>query len=385
MGMAASQARLLTLTSRLQDIEYKAQNIESQKIALATQQDKLYQDYCDALDATKIQVAFSNGDGTRRFVDANFSTVCGYDANRFMQYSLTNNKTGNVIVDDKTAEAYEGFSNDKYSFAFAMLGLSHNDSWDDPDTSMGAQVGIGAAQENYGDGKADNGNFNLYMTDVEKKVFESHKDDSKLTAAYDEITNAETDSDKRKALSAFRDMLYGNDTYVKEIYNYQRLNKGDSQNTEISEEAEYDTKVDWGVAQNEFQYYLNLFDQIQAAGGCEVIDPQYVSGDEANTWFNNMVESGMVTISTFNGNEWKETSVATSTNQNYLQEAQNDADMKKAEAEYKHELSIINRKDSKYDRDLSNLETERTAIKTEMDSIKQVRNDNIERTFGIFS
>ena len=61
MGMAASQARLLTLTSRLHDVEYKAQNIESQKIALATQKDELYQNYCDALDAKKIQVAFNNG------------------------------------------------------------------------------------------------------------------------------------------------------------------------------------------------------------------------------------------------------------------------------------------------------------------------------------
>ena len=42
-------------------------------------------------------------------------------------------------------------------------------------------------------------------------------------------------------------------------------------------------------------------------------------------------------------------------------------------------------KDSKYDRDLSKLETERSAITTAMDSIKQVRNDNVERTFGIFS
>ena len=64
MGMAASQARLLTLTSRLHDVEYKAQNIESQKIALATQKDELYQNYCDALDAKKIQVAFNNGDGS---------------------------------------------------------------------------------------------------------------------------------------------------------------------------------------------------------------------------------------------------------------------------------------------------------------------------------
>ena len=55
MGMAASQARLLSLTSRLHDIELKAQNIQSQKIALATQKDELYQDYCDALDATSIK------------------------------------------------------------------------------------------------------------------------------------------------------------------------------------------------------------------------------------------------------------------------------------------------------------------------------------------
>ena len=46
MGMAASQANLLTLTSRLPDIEYKAQNIESQKIAMATQKDEMYQTYC---------------------------------------------------------------------------------------------------------------------------------------------------------------------------------------------------------------------------------------------------------------------------------------------------------------------------------------------------
>lgn len=56
MGMAASQARLLTLTSRLHDVEYKAQNIESQKIALATQKDELYQNYCDALDAKKFRL-----------------------------------------------------------------------------------------------------------------------------------------------------------------------------------------------------------------------------------------------------------------------------------------------------------------------------------------
>ena len=48
-------------------------------------------------------------------------------------------------------------------------------------------------------------------------------------------------------------------------------------------------------------------------------------------------------------------------------------------------FSIINNKDTKFDTELSKLETERTTITTEMDSIKKVKDDNIERTFGIFS
>ena len=100
-----------------------------------------------------------------------------------------------------------------------------------------------------------------------------------------------------------------------------------------------------------------------------------------------MVNSGRVIIDVYNEDkrEWSETSVATSTNANYLQEVQDEADMKKAEAEYEHELDIINRNDTKFDQDLSKLETERTSITTEVDSIKKVRDDNIERTFGIFS
>ena len=81
----------------------------------------------------------------------------------------------------------------------------------------------------------------------------------------------------------------------------------------------------------------------------------------------------------------QETSVSTRTNENFLQEVNDETDLKKAEQEYEYELSKINTKDTNYDKDLSNLETERTSIKTEMESIQKVRDDNIERTFGIFS
>ena len=374
MGMAASQARLLTLTSRLHDVEYKAQNLMSQKIALATQKDELYQDYCDALDATKIQVRFNDGASTK-YVDANFSTLFGYNENRMSQYTLTDSKTGKVIVDDFTAKMYEGYGNDKYCFAYAMIGMDDNFSWDEDKDGMFVGISTSYSDEEQPD---------LYMTECEEIVFNEHQDDDKLTAAYEDLENAETSADKREALQTFRDLLY--DSYANEIYEYMKYNKkDDKENVIAADELDYTTT--WDEVKNEFNYYLNLWEQINASGGCQVIEPQCESGKAGNEWFNQMVDAGRVIISVYNTNkkEWVETSVATSTNENNLQEVQDETDLKKAEAEYEHELDKINAKDTKYDQDLSKLETERTSITTEIDSIKQVRDDNIERTFGIFS
>ena len=145
----------------------------------------------------------------------------------------------------------------------------------------------------------------------------------------------------------------------------------------------------WNDVKSEFNYYVNLWTAINEAGGCQTVDPQYTEGEQGNDWFQNMLETGLATLMAYDisghKNEWTDTSVATSTNNNYLQEVQDEAALKKAEAKYEHELEIINRKDTKFDTELSKLETERKAITTEMDSIKQVENDNIDRTFKIFS
>lgn len=399
MGMAASQATLLTITSRLHDVEYKAQNIENQKIALATQKDELYQAYCDALDAKKIQVAYNNGDGTKSFIDASFSTLCHYSEDRFAQYSLRNSKTGKVIVDQETLDVWTDFNTDKYAFAYAMLGMDVNFGWDDTTKdegyrcNMGTDIGIGTAQADYGygDGKASNGYYNLFMTDVERKVFDKHSTDDRLKKAYDNLTetcnsDSATDADKREALNKFRDTLYNN--FSNEIYDYMRLDKQETKEDAKPEDsnATFFNDCPEEYPKSEFEYYVHLFEEIQNAGGCELIDPEYESGEAGNDWLNNMVKSGRVLIDVYNPNkkEWTETSLATSTNANYLQEVQDEADLKKAEAEYEHELDIINRKDTKFDQDLSKLETERNALTTEYDSVKQIVKDNEDRTFGVF-
>ena len=398
MGMSASQANLLTLTSRLHDIEYKAQNIESQKIALATQKDELYQTYCDALDKTKIQVAFRNSNGTSSYVDATFSSVCTYDENRQKQYAIRDSQTGKVIVDSEVYNAYtEGCFSDKYSFAWAMMGMGLSYSYSDVNMNgaygQGNQVGIGTNSEGNFGSETTEGSENLFMTDAERYAFDKYKTENpsgKVVTAYNNLletsNNSEaTTSEKREALNSFRSELYSNSEIRNNTYEYMRRDK-----TAPQEPVEYNEDLPENMDTQKFNYYVNLFEEIQANGGCQEIDAQYTSGDDSAEWFNNAVSSGQVLIdylddSNSSKKEWKETSVATSTNQNYLTKVSDEKDLKKAEATYEYELDKINKKDTKYDQDLSKLETERTSITTEMDAIKTVRNDNIERTFGIFS
>ena len=102
-----------------------------------------------------------------------------------------------------------------------------------------------------------------------------------------------------------------------------------------------------------------------------------------NEWLTNMINAGLAIISKKDNNgEYYETSVSTDTG---LQEVSNEDDLKKAEAKYEADMKKINLKDRKYDTDLAALDTERNAIKQEMDTLKSVARDNVERTFKLFS
>ena len=48
-------------------------------------------------------------------------------------------------------------------------------------------------------------------------------------------------------------------------------------------------------------------------------------------------------------------------------------------------MEAINSKETKYNTQLNQLESERNAIQTEIQSLKQIREDNISSTFKLFS
>lgn len=386
MGMAASQSRLLTLTARMTDVEFAAQQIEAKKLALATQKDKLYEDYEAALDATKIVVKYGEP-GSYTSVDANYNSVCAYNPNRLQNYAIKSNKTGKLIVTDEIKYAYQEYGNDKFAFAWAMLGFDESFSSTDSNAKMGKDLGVNKSQYNNHDTSTSGttGNIEkstLIMTDVENAVYDmmTTEEGNTLENYYKAITKATDTSKAQEAYDTFKELLYSK--YSQEIFDKMSAIRA-------KKDSDYNKDCEWEDISDEFNYYVELWSAIDEAGGCEAIDGQYESGQTGTDWFKAMTEAGYITILEFTysgcNKGWNEISVTTSTTGNYLQSIKDETNLKKAEAEYEYELSIISSKDSKYDKELSKLETERTAIKAEIDSIKTQRNDNIERTFGIFS
>ncbi len=113
-------------------------------------------------------------------------------------------------------------------------------------------------------------------------------------------------------------------------------------------------------------------------------DSPVVGHEDDSNWFTTMLNMGLLFLFKQDSTtgEFYQVNVATDTN---LQEVQDETDLKKAEAKYESDMRKINAKDKKFDTDLSALENERNAIKTEMETLKTVTKDNVDRTFKLFS
>ena len=237
------------------------------------------------------------------------------------------------------------------------------------------------------------------------EVYESLANDSEVvqTNAYksvksckdsmDKILNGKDyndlkDEDKEKydkLEKTYYNLMYTN--YAEKIYN-KNVGANSADDYENYGIEEYNSE--------DFNYYVNIFRQIQACGGCVSIT-QFdgdLGGNAATDgdWLKNQLENGRFSISKINTDkktgevDMSTTSIATDSFVGTTTTTSIDKRAyAKAEAEYEHETKAIDAKDKKYDMELSKLETEREALKTEYDSVKKVISDNIERTFGIFS
>lgn len=124
--MAASQARLLSITARLTNNENSGQSISYSKQRLADQTQQITNEYNEALNTTKLTVltGFNGSDAT--YTDISYETMTGKQmAANTKQYVVTDTK-GRILVTEDIANAYKQ-SAGNYNQFLAKLGYSQSD------------------------------------------------------------------------------------------------------------------------------------------------------------------------------------------------------------------------------------------------------------------
>lgn len=141
MGMAASQARLLTITARLADNELRSQTINNAKMRLSTQSSQASENYINALNNATMK--FSNYDVNGEAVSQNltFNALTAYSSYN-TQYGLAN-ASGQLLVSESEAAMFKnaGGNLNKYLQAhgleytttyFENVGAMKNDAYPTP-------------------------------------------------------------------------------------------------------------------------------------------------------------------------------------------------------------------------------------------------------------
>ena len=105
MGMAASQARLLSITSRMSDNELRAQLINNAKIRLTEDSSKASEKYINALNQTQLMMSNKDFQGNDLYQQLTYNNLTAYSSYN-NQYGLIN-KSGEMVVSELEAAKYE--------------------------------------------------------------------------------------------------------------------------------------------------------------------------------------------------------------------------------------------------------------------------------------
>lgn len=105
MGLAASQARLLSITSRMSDNELRAQLINNQKMRLSAKSSQVSENYINALNKTNLMFANYDANDNAQNVPLTFNNLTAFNQYN-NQYGLTNT-AGNILISETEAKYYQ--------------------------------------------------------------------------------------------------------------------------------------------------------------------------------------------------------------------------------------------------------------------------------------
>ena len=290
MGMAASQARLLSITSRMADNELRAQIINNAKMRLTDDSSAASEKYISALNQT--QMMLSNYDllGNKQYQQLTFQNLTSYSAYN-NQYGLIN-KSGELVVSDLEAAKYENAvraaennsDTDALTEFLKSYGLEKTTSYfDNPE--------IGKDMETIYNGDVeydDNGNrvsglhygYDLSKTSTEKMVYD------RLVSEYEKADTAYTNAVIKNMKTFLNDYIPSGETLDYEA-KYDEVLKYYTDNG---------TQPTIAQSQSSLNYISKLFSEFVRSGYINQKD-----GDGKNTEFYTKMQYYLNNYIKFNG------------------------------------------------------------------------------------
>lgn len=287
MGLSASQARMLSLTSRMSDLELRAQSIANAKVRLSDQSEGASKVYSDALDKQILKVyTGTSSNGVSTYAEANLKNLTTYgtlsttDKFRYLKTS-----SGKVALSQQLAKLIDtsgSTSNPTHTvvpLATFLANCKNNGLIVDDTLKTSSDV--------------------VYYT----KIWQEVSSNGYMTADGDNPTSSKNENNSewlQSQISAGNLQLY-----------------------------------EWDAAAG-------------TSGTGDYINFSWTAGDST------------------------------------LVEDIDDKDTAKAEAAYEATMASIESKDKRFDVQLNTINTEHSAVQTEMESVKKIIQKNIERTLKVF-
>lgn len=377
MGMAASQARLLSLTARMTDNENSGQNISYSKIRLSQQTEEANKDYLAALNATKLTVLTGFDGSTEVYTDISYGLMTGYNTVACgLQYVVTD-KDGKILVTDAQKKAFEAGNGDLNKF-LSELGYSQADidvtadgdasdedkalaqqkiheAWDQYLTSVDLHYGDDEHGLDFGYTSFGGGSYDGYPTYT--------------------LTDLNTGATETKALN-----FEGTTKEQRELYDYAVAlteayygKAGTINNKKTAADPENAAYV---------KYLTNIFNKMSSSG--YYTEQNTAETIKDNKWFEQQLREGNLLLEYYSTTERKFVSTSIDSDSS-IQEVEDEREIARIEREYQNKLSDLEAKDNKFDLELRKLDTEHSALQTEYDAVKNVIDKNVEKSFTIFS
>lgn len=125
MGMSASQARLLSITTRLTNNEFRAQTITNSKLRLAEKSEEASAEYMDALNSQTLNFRYYDSNGDAQTYKLTPAFLYSYEALK-SQYAIQNT-SGQYLVSKVDADNFYD-SDNLYTF-LGKYGLTDDSEW----------------------------------------------------------------------------------------------------------------------------------------------------------------------------------------------------------------------------------------------------------------